>query len=326
MSLFHPRLTEKLVGHEAAWDFLYRLYEQGKVSPCWILNGPRGIGKATFAYQFARRILVQNTQNPLGLQDPLVARQIKANSYPNLWVLEKPIEEGEEAQEIPLSQAKKILDFLGQTPRIPGWRVVIIDAADELNRSAGNCLLKILEEPPAQTLIFLISHAWGQVLATLRSRCQRYDLYPLEKQDLVSFYHNQEEIKDPLFQISQGSIGRYQQLLQAGGEEFLNSLKSMITLARRGQWVHLQKFCQDIAKIPEKFETLLWVLPFLVYRYTLSCSLDVQEEWLLIWQKLTHFLVAAKDRHLDKNQLLLGCFLVIENPYDHVGSLSELKI
>lgn len=322
--MLHPRFSTTLVGHHKPFQRLYDLYQQGVLAPCWVVNGQRGIGKATFAYQFVQKILVTSCPNPSGLSETVVSQQVKVGSYPNLCVAEKPMTEGQEGAEIPLSEAKKILNFLAQSPAIPGWRAVIIDAADELNRSAANCLLKIIEEPPPQTLILLISHSWGQVLPTLRSRCQRLDLYPLTGTDMAEFYGPQHFRDENLFKASQGSLRYYQDLIKAGGQEFLSSLQAMINLARLGQWVQVQKFCQDISKLPERFECVLWLMPYLVYQQALQGQTHEQKHWLSVWQSLTKFLQAAKDSHLDKNQVLLSCFLLIENPSEHATTFAKL--
>jgi DNA polymerase-3 subunit delta' len=310
--MFHPRLAKILIGHQKAFASLNNFYEKDCLNPCWILNGQRGIGKATFAYQFALYLLSQNPHNPQGLSKSLVERQIHVGSYPNLLVVEKPVNEGEADKEIPLEEAKKVLPFLNQSAVIPGWRVVIIDAANEFNRSAANCLLKTLEAPPKKVLFLLISHAWGQVLPTIRSRCQRLDFLPLNYQDLAN---SEVSVEEELFDLCYGSLGQYQMLIKAGGGDFMQLLMKMIQCAREGQWIQLQKFCQDTAKIPERFECFLWLLPRLVYQKCLTGRGSEQQLWLTIEQKLNTFLTKAKTSHLDKNQLMLNCFLLIENPY-----------
>jgi DNA polymerase III gamma/tau subunit len=88
---------EKLVGHQDALKKLRSLYTAGNLAPCWLLVGQRGIGKGAFAYQFAKEILTSNPQNPTGLPENIVSRQIKVGSYPNLLVIEKALnKEGEE--------------------------------------------------------------------------------------------------------------------------------------------------------------------------------------------------------------------------------------
>ncbi|RZI46915.1 hypothetical protein [Candidatus Finniella inopinata] len=302
----HSSSKSELIGHEKAFQSLLNLYQQQTLSPCWLLNGQQGIGKATFALAFARHVLAKNTVNPDGLSPDLVQRQIQAGSYPNLLIIQKPITDGEEAGEIPLSEAKRVLNFLAHSAIIPGWRVVIVDAANELNRSASNCLLKIVEEPPPKTVILLVCHAWGQVLPTLRSRCQRLDFSPLTTDDVKDL-----SIDNDLFAVCQGSLGYYQQLVNAGGVEFLRTVTTIIQAARQGQWIQLQKFCQDTGKLPNRFECLLWLLPNLIYQKTIETK---SPDWLTVAQKLNAFLEQAKTSHLDKTQFLVNCFLLIENP------------
>lgn len=308
--MHNTRFVKTLIGHHKAFEHLQNLYEKNLLSPCWILNGQRGIGKAAFSYHLALFILSQN--NPESLNKSLVERQILAGSYPNLLVIEKSASDGESEKEITLEEARKILPFLNQSAAIPGWRVVIIDAASDLNRSAANCLLKILEEPPSKVLFLLISHAWGQVLPTIRSRCQRLDFSPLNHQDLAN---DGIDVEGDMFSLCGGSLGKYQSLINAGGRDFVQLVMKMIRGAREGKWIQLQKFCQDTAKIPEHFECLLWVMSYLIYKKCLNADNSEQELWLNIQHKLSVFMANSKMKHLDKNQLLLSCFLLIENPY-----------
>ncbi len=309
---FYPHSTKKIIGHEEVLDTLRSLYAQGTIAPCWLLVGQRGIGKATLAYQFAREVLSTNPQNPDGLSLSLVSRQIEVGSYPNLLVIERLVnEEGEEAKEISVNEARKVLDFLHQTPAIPGWRVVIIDAVDELNRSAANALLKILEEPPAKTLILLICHSLGQVLPTIRSRCQKLYCNPLS---LEGFNQLQEDgVEEELLPYVRGSLGLYHSLVNVGGVTFLKRVEQAAQQAKMGQLSLGQKLLEEVSKKPDQFKCFLWLIEQWVYQTTLKTTSD-QAYWVKVYEKLSAFLKAAKTTHLDKAQLMLSCFLIIENP------------
>ena len=308
-----PGAGEKLVGHQDPLEKLRALYTAGNLAPCWLLVGQRGIGKGAFAYQFAKEILTSNPQNPAGLPENIVSRQIKVGSYPNLLVIEKALnKEGEVANEISVDEARKVLDFLHQSPAIPGWRVVIVDAVDELNRAAANSLLKILEEPPQKTLLLLVCHSLGQVLPTIRSRCQQLNFSPLTIDDLNQIAT--EPVSEELFAYVKGSLGLYDSLSEAGGVTFIRTLTQIIDSARKGQMNPVQRFCEEVSKDPKRYSCFLWLIEQWVYKTTLRTNSEERAHWVFVWEKLTAFLKDAKKTHLDKTQIMLSCFLIVENP------------
>jgi len=299
-----------VMGHQKVLEMLKTLYYQGNLAPAWLLVGQRGIGKATLAYHLAREVLAVNPQNPTGLSAALVDRQITAGSYPNFLVIERPENaDGERVNEIPVDEARKTLDFLYQSPAIPGWRVVIVDAADELNRAASNSLLKVLEEPPAKTLFLLVCHSLGQVLPTIRSRCQKVNLEPLSIADLGHL-----SIEEDIFEYAQGSLGLYDSLLKAGGADFTRKLAKAIEAARGGQTAAAQRFCDDVSKDKTQYSCFLWLIEQYAYKAVLAAKGPEQAHWVKVFESLTAFLKGAKTTHLDKSQLMLSCFLIIENP------------
>lgn len=186
MSENSPRYQDQLFGHSEAEAQLICEARSGKLAHGWIFSGPRGIGKATLAYRFARMLLSGNTDMNLPADHP-VFRRVAMGSHTDLLVVEPVFDakKGESAREISVSQAREISQFLSLTPGEGQWRVVIIDTADELNASSANAVLKILEEPPPQAILILISHNPGRLLPTIRSRCR---LLRLKAPDESSFY------------------------------------------------------------------------------------------------------------------------------------------
>jgi len=158
-------------------DFLESL-ACGRLHHAWLLTGPRGVGKGTFAWLAARRLLAQAAGPPVigdGLDVPSshpVASLLDAGSHPDfrqLERLEKPT--GDLARSVTVEQVRGLQALFGSTPFLSPWRVAIIDAIDDLERAAANALLKNLEEPPANCLFLLVSHAPATLLPTIRSRC-----------------------------------------------------------------------------------------------------------------------------------------------------------
>ncbi len=233
---WHPRLTRNLVGHAAAAAKMQRAFESGKLHHAWLISGPNGIGKATLAYHFASTVL--STAN---LRTPL---WIASRSHPDLFVLERLWDPKTRKlkSELGVDNARKLSDFFGLTAGGSGWRVAIIDTADDLNNASANALLKLIEEPPPDCLLLLLCNQPGRLLRTIRSRCMRVDLQPLsieETTQVVSGLPLDElpsrEALEMAVALSGGSPGRAMYLLSSTGAKsfaaFLG-LKEMTPAAR----------------------------------------------------------------------------------------------
>lgn len=173
----HPRDAFTLEGARTQEQAFLDAIDRGRLHHAWLLTGPEGVGKATFAFRAARRLLGARPDPANGLlgslgSDPVV-RQVSARSHPDLMVLERLGEDGRPRKVIPVDEARKMSEFFSQTPAISPYRVAIVDAADDLNVNSANAILKTLEEPPPRGVIFLVSHAPGRLLPTIRSRCRR---------------------------------------------------------------------------------------------------------------------------------------------------------
>jgi DNA polymerase-3 subunit delta' len=181
----HPRDTFQFFGHDAAEAELAEALGGARMHHAWLIGGPKGLGKATLAYRFARRLLGARRDGPRPLDvapDDSVARRIAANAHPDLFVLRRGLaERGDRARrDIVVDDARAMGAFFSLMPAEGGWRVAIVDAADDLNRNAANAILKTLEEPPPRSVLLLVCHAPGAMLATIRSRCRRLTLRALD--------------------------------------------------------------------------------------------------------------------------------------------------
>jgi DNA polymerase-3 subunit delta' len=191
----HPRETAELFGHREAEGALLAAYRGGRIPHAWLIGGAQGIGKATLAYRMARFVLTHRHAQAPAVQraqtlavDPLdhVARQIAAGAHGGLLVLERGLNDrGVLRMVITVDETRETISFFGSTAAVEGWRVCIVDTVDELNPNAANALLKILEEPPQQSLFLLVSHAPARVLPTILSRCRKLPLRPLATDDVV---------------------------------------------------------------------------------------------------------------------------------------------
>jgi DNA polymerase III subunit delta' len=190
-----PRVTTKLFGHGATETALLAAYRGGRVPHAFMLIGQHGIGKATLAYRMARFVFahpdpaapaVQAATSLAVLPEHAVARRVAAQSHGDLLVLERmPNDKGLLRQQIAADNVRRTISFFGATAGEGGWRIAIVDAVDELNRTGANALLKVLEEPPERALLLLVCHSASRVLPTLRSRCCVMPMRPLAQSDVA---------------------------------------------------------------------------------------------------------------------------------------------
>src|ERR1700688_2354076 len=195
IAVVHPRETTALFGHREAETALLNAYRSGRIPHAWLIGGAAGIGKATLAYRMARFVLAH--RNPLASDvqrgetlwvDPSDpgARHVAAGAHGGLLTLERTLnEKGVMRTVITVDETRETISFFGSTAAVEGWRVCIVDTVDELHPNAANALLKILEEPPRQSLFLLVSQAPARVLPTILSRCRKLLLRPLATDDVI---------------------------------------------------------------------------------------------------------------------------------------------
>jgi DNA polymerase-3 subunit delta' len=229
-----PREVDRLFGHEAAIAEFEEALACGRMHHAWLLVGPEGIGKATLAYHFARIVLAQNESgagdarlDAIRAGHP-VFRKVMVLSHPNLLLLRRSFVERSKrfSQWIGVEEVRRLRSFLGNSAGERGWRVVVVDRADELNQNAANALLKTLEEPPPQTLFLLIASAEGRLPVTIRSRVRNLRLAPLARQELeaavnAALVRDGHKVDDVVLRtalgLSEGSVRRALELATGEG-------------------------------------------------------------------------------------------------------------
>jgi DNA polymerase-3 subunit delta' len=210
-----------IVGQDQAVAQFVSAWATRKLHHAWLLGGPKGVGKASFAHAAARRVLAEAAGPPFDLpgletdDDHPIVKLVEAGSHPDMrWLQRLPKEKGEGlARDITVKQVRQLGEFMGMTAALSPWRVAVLHSMDELNKEASNALLKMLEEPPPNTLFFLVSHAPGRLLPTIRSRCRRLDFHPLEDDAMTSILEARAPAINPaerqrIVAMAFGSAGR----------------------------------------------------------------------------------------------------------------------
>ncbi len=345
-----PRERTRFVGHKEAERTLLRAFESGRLPHAWLISGPRGIGKATLAYRFARFLL--NGGGAGGLfggpsdlavpEDSSVIKRVMAQAHPDLRVVERSLNErtGKLRAEIVVDDVRDLAHFLRLTPSDGGWRIAIVDAADEMNRNAANALLKILEEPPDNSVLLVVSHAPGRLLPTIRSRCRKLLLKPLPAAETGELLAEllpslSAEERQALAGLADGSPGRAVELAAAGSLELYRAVAELLGTLPSLDLTRLHALADRAARAGAEadFRTigflLGWWIESLVHegargqaaapvlsgdhalrqRLAQAASLD---RWVDVWEKNAQLFARADAVNLDRKQVVLGSFLALE--------------
>lgn len=244
--LHHPRFTKALIGHAEQTALFLRSFHAGKLHHAWLLTGAMGIGKASFAYKAAGYVLSGDGKpNDYALDispEAKTAHWIAAGAHPDLFILERQLNDSKPRRlkaEIAIDDARKLNGFFGRTAGGNGWRVAIVDAADDLNRESANALLKLVEEPPRNCLLFLVCHSPGLLIRTMRSRCTRLPFAGLSEDEVSTVLVAQRDVGEPINQdalanailLSNGSPGRAQMLLNSQGASAFTAYRALTKIS-----------------------------------------------------------------------------------------------
>ena len=335
-----PADIQTVRGHEHAIEPFQRALDQGKAAGAWLLAGPQGIGKATAAHALARHVLItqpgatedgpglfgeeppaQETSSPLSpnLNHP-IGQRIHAGGHGGLKIIERGFSDAKMTKrrtQIRVDEVRGLGPFFSMTPSEGRWRVVLIDAADELNTSAANAVLKGLEEPPAHTVILLVAHNPARLLPTIRSRCRTLSFAPLAQEtvvDLLMDYEPSLSSSDAtsLAEIADGSIGRAFSLFDAGGLDFLKDINGLLGHLPKLDRVKAHAVSDKLSRSDQSFETGRWVITWwlgrMIREKAMSTSSHGLDQWLALWENTARLMDRASAVHLDKKRVFMDTF------------------
>ncbi|MGH6890479.1 MAG: DNA polymerase III subunit delta' [Rhizomicrobium sp.] len=323
----HPRETFSLVGQDEALARAARAVRSGRPPQGWLIAGPPGIGKATLAYRVARYLLAfgATDRGPADLSVPAndpVVPLVRAGAHPGLLALRRGLspKTGEPMTVLAIHEIRKLAGFFGLTSAAGGWRVAIIDTADEMNDEAANALLKILEEPPRRAMLILIAHRPAQLATTIRSRCQILRLRPLSDMVLAG----ELEARLPKFSaeerariaaLSGGSLGTALRLAANDGLKLAADAERLIERAGAPDFAATLSLAERLGRMDRGIESFgAYLVQILVERILARARAGAQdlERWTTLHNRIAHDFARGAALHLEPRQTILSAARALE--------------
>lgn len=324
------RENPELVGHPEAERLFLDAIRSRRMHHAWLITGPPGIGKATLAYRIARFMFAGgDASSPAQVDlriDPAstVFRRVAAGGHADLLTIERGVgNRGNLRTEIVVDDVRRVGDFLHLTPGEGGWRIVIVDSADELNRHAANALLKILEEPPERALVILVCHNPGRLLPTIRSRCRTLSLSPLDEAAVRRVLSLVEpDLSGPqaeeVARLARGSAGFALDIVRHDGLRVSADLEAIVSTLPRVDISLVHAVADRLA--PAAAEPRYRIFHELLMRWIAASVRDAAEggrtgsldRWLEVWEKVGRLFERADAVNLDRKQVLVAAFTALQ--------------
>lgn len=301
-----------IVGQDRAVGQFSAAWKSRALHHAWLLAGAKGVGKSTFAREVATRVLAEAAGPPIelpGLMTPAdhrIAKLVEAGSHPDLRWLERLVnEKGNLARNITVGQVRSLGDLFDLTPALSDWRVVVIDSVDDLEKSAANALLKMLEEPPANCLFLLVSHAPGRLLPTIRSRCRRLELETLSDDAMASILANRlPDLKQfelsKIIAVAGGSVGRALALAELN---LVALEQAAVRILREGDPTNARRsdLASELGKrgASERYAAFLELLPSVIAREARNLSDGPREKAVEAYARARELTAIAPRLSLD---------------------------
>ena len=293
-------------GHDVARSAILDAALGGRLHHAWILSGPQGIGKASLARELALVLLAGEEHVGRVSNTHPAAHLFAAGTHPDyaeLTRLEK--DGGELARNISVDQVRGLSRLLSTAPSVSQRRVILIDAADDMERGAANALLKSLEEPPRNVVFLLISHAPSRLLPTIRSRCRLLRLMPLASADMAAALRIADATMSDssvmeLVEIGGGSPGRAMALSGLGVGDMISALER---IEREGDRLHTERLALAKMLAPKaarpRLEAFLELVPGFISKLAKSRTGSSLEDAVSQWEQARDLAAQAIPLSLD---------------------------
>ncbi len=323
--MIEPRANPLFRGHESAVSAMRDAAQAGKLHHAWLITGAEGVGKASLAFRFARWLLAGATSADLAV-DPAnpVARRVAAGTHADLLTIERRYDEKKKRMqgEIVIDTVLESGALLRRTAGEGGWRIVVLDGAEDMNRNAANALLKLLEEPPHKSLWLIASHAPGRLLPTIRSRCRRINLGPLPDQtvdELLGIYapETSEVDRRRIAEIAEGSIGRALALAGEGGVAMAGLVDLALDISTPLPAAKAQAMADQVAGIENGFAQFFSLLRSALSTRTRQDARHNKAGLtprVTLWQELGRIAAETEGLNLDPRTAILVALNLIRNP------------
>ncbi|USO01393.1 MAG: hypothetical protein H6849_04895 [Alphaproteobacteria bacterium] len=217
-----------VIGHQHIWAQLLHWYERNTLPNAVVFQGLQGVGKGALACDFAACLVTQNSLDSNAIRH--AHHLIRLGAHPGVRVLRRD-NSGEEGTHISIAKVREVLHFFRMSPeRASDYRVLIVDAIDDLSVAGANTLLKIVEEPPDHVCIIIINHRSERLLPTLKSRAAQLFFNPLSSEEMKDYCMiNNFSSQDTLLSLVQGQPGLMKHIHAHGLTRYLEDVHILVT-------------------------------------------------------------------------------------------------